>query len=92
MTTQYIVVDIVNYLYSFQNIVLEPEKKGKKRQESEDERWARLDRRARARHEVARLVMGTIFLVLLLVIERVHPTLALYSNLPQKWLKKLCTA
>ena len=34
-----------------------------KRQESEDERWARLDKKARARYELARLVMGTIFLV-----------------------------
>ena len=42
----------------------EPEKK-KEPQESEDERWARLDKRierARARHELARPVMGTIFL------------------------------
>ena len=41
----------------------EPEKK-KKAQESEDERWARLDKRikrARAEHELARPVMGTIF-------------------------------
>ena len=32
--------------------------------ESEDERWARLNKRierARARHELTRLVMGTIF-------------------------------
>ena len=38
----------------------------KKALESEDERWARMDKRierARARHELARLVMGTIFLV-----------------------------
>ena len=38
----------------------------KKTQESEDERWARLDKRierARTRHELARLGMGTIFLV-----------------------------
>ena len=42
-------------------MVLGTEKKEKKRQESKDERWARLDRRAR--HELARLVMGTIFLV-----------------------------
>ena len=44
----------------------EPEKK-KKRQESKDERWARLDKRierARARHELAHLGMGTIFLAL----------------------------
>ena len=37
-----------------------------KRQESEVERWARLDKRierARTRHELARLVIGTIFLV-----------------------------
>ena len=43
---------------------LEPEKK--KTQESEDERWARLDKRierARARHELTCLGMGTIFLV-----------------------------
>ena len=43
----------------------EPEKK-KKRQESEVERWARLDKRierARTRHELTHLVMGTIFLV-----------------------------
>ena len=43
----------------------EPEMK-KKTQESEDERWARLDKRterARARHELARPVMGTIFLI-----------------------------
>ena len=35
-------------------------------QESEDEWWARLDKRierARVRHELARLGMGTIFLV-----------------------------
>ena len=35
-----------------------------KTQESEDERWARLDKRierARARHELAHPVMGTIF-------------------------------
>ena len=34
----------------------------------EHERWARLDKRierARARHELTRLVMGTIFLVLI---------------------------
>ena len=34
--------------------------------ESEDEKWARLDKRierARARHELARLVMGTSFLI-----------------------------
>ena len=39
----------------------------KNRQESEDERWATLDKRierARARHELARLVMRTIFVVL----------------------------
>ena len=36
-----------------------------KTQESDDELWARLDKRiewARARHELARLVMGTILL------------------------------
>ena len=36
----------------------------KKRQESEDQRWSRLDKRIereRAKHELARLVMGTIF-------------------------------
>ena len=38
---------------------------GKKTQESEDEGWARRDKRIeRARHELARLGMGTIFLVL----------------------------
>ena len=45
----------------------EPEKK-KKLQESEVKRWARLKKgikRARARHKLAHLVMGTIFLVLL---------------------------
>ena len=39
---------------------------GEQRQESEDERWARMDKRierARARHELTRLGMGTIFLV-----------------------------
>ena len=44
----------------------ELEKKGKERQEGENERRARLDKRierARARHELARLVMGTILLV-----------------------------
>ena len=38
---------------------------GEQRQESEDEWWARLDRRiemARARHELTRLVMETVFL------------------------------
>ena len=38
----------------------------KNTQESEDEWWARLDKRierARARHELTRLGMGTIFLV-----------------------------
>ena len=40
-------------------MVLEPEKKKK----TTSEWWARLDKRARARHELARLVMGTIFLV-----------------------------
>ena len=42
--------------------------KKKKRQEREDERWSRLNKkikRARARHELARLVMGIIFLVLM---------------------------
>ena len=43
-------------------MVLEPEKK-KKQQESENEKWSRLDKRARARHELTRLVMGNIFLV-----------------------------
>ena len=41
-------------------------RRGKNTQESEDERWARLDKRierTRARHELARLGMGTIFLV-----------------------------
>ena len=45
----------------------EPEKK-KKLQECEVKRWARLEKwikRARARHKLAHLVMGTIFLVLL---------------------------
>ena len=44
----------------------EPEKK-RNTQESEHERWAGLDKKiemARARHKLARLVMGTIFLVL----------------------------
>ena len=41
--------------------------KKKKRQEGEDERWARLDKRiertrARARHELATVVMGTNYL------------------------------
>ena len=40
-------------------MVLEPEKKKK----TTSEWWARLDKRARTRHELARLVMGTIFLV-----------------------------
>ena len=43
----------------------EPEKK-KTAQESEDERWARMDKRierARAKDELGRPVMGTIFLV-----------------------------
>ena len=38
----------------------------RKTQESEDERWAKLDKRierARARHELARFGMGTIILV-----------------------------
>ena len=38
----------------------------KNTQQSEDERWARLDKRierARARHDLARPVLGTIFLV-----------------------------
>ena len=41
-------------------------KLGEQRQESEDERLIKLDNgieRARAGHELARLVMGTIFLV-----------------------------
>ena len=40
--------------------------KNKKRQESKDERWAKLEKRierARARHELARLAMETIVLV-----------------------------
>ena len=40
--------------------------RNKNTQESEDERWARLDKRidrATARNELARLGMGTIFLV-----------------------------
>ena len=44
----------------------EPEK-NQKQQESKYERWAKLDKtmeREKARHELARLVMGTIFLVL----------------------------
>ena len=48
----------------------EPEKK-KETQEIENERWARLDNlieRARARHELARLGMGTIFLVIIIII------------------------
>ena len=48
-------------------MVLEPEKK-KKQIESEEKRWARLDKRARARHELIRLVMGTIFLVIVLAL------------------------
>ena len=42
----------------------------KKQQESEVESWARLDiriKRARTRHELTRLVMGTIFLECLYV-------------------------
>ena len=38
-----------------------------KKVESEDESWARLDKRierTRARHELARPVMGTVFLVI----------------------------
>ena len=45
----------------------EPEEKKNNTQESEHERWARLDKkieRARARHELARLVMGTILPVI----------------------------
>ena len=41
------------------------EPKKKKTQESDDELWTRLNKRiewARARHELARLVMGTILL------------------------------
>ena len=52
-----------NSFFFFLRILGEPEKK-KKRQVSEDEWCARLDKRmARARHELARIVMGTIFLV-----------------------------
>ena len=43
----------------------------KNTQESEDERWARLDKRIErvsARHELARLGMGTIFQVKLIII------------------------
>ena len=46
------------------------ESERKKRPECEVEWWARLDKRierARARHELARLGMGTIFLVILLM-------------------------
>ena len=42
-----------------------------KPQESDDERWSMLDKRierARARHELARLGMGTIFLVIIIVL------------------------
>ena len=42
-------------------------RKRKKQQESEGERWARMDKRvkrARAKDELARPVMGTIFLVI----------------------------
>ena len=49
----------------------EPEKK-KKQQESEVERWARLDKRierARTRHELTHLVMGTIFLVQIFIVQ-----------------------
>ena len=48
----------------------EPKKK-KKAQESEDEMWARMDKRierARAKQEFARPVMGTIFLVIIIII------------------------
>ena len=41
-------------------------RKRRKKQESEDERWAKMDKRierARAKDELARPVMGTIFLV-----------------------------
>ena len=41
----------------------EPEKKNKRQEREGDVRWARLDKRierARVRHELARLVMGTI--------------------------------
>ena len=44
----------------------EPEKKKKKRQESEVESWARLVKRterARTRHELTHLAVGSIFLV-----------------------------
>ena len=44
----------------------------KNTQESEDEWWARLDmriERVRARHELARLGMGTIFLVCSMYME-----------------------
>ena len=39
----------------------EPEKKGKKTQESEHERWARLDKEMKGRDKLTRLGIGTLF-------------------------------
>ena len=50
--------------FSFTKIWSWDESLRRRKMESEDERWARLNKRierARARHEVTRLVMGTIF-------------------------------
>ena len=66
-----IIVEIVKYLsYYWQThfffIKIWSLDEEEKRQESEYESWARLDKRierARTRHELACLVMGTIFLV-----------------------------
>ena len=44
----------------------------KKRQVSKDERWARLDKRikrARARHELAHLLIRTMFLVYVIIMR-----------------------
>ena len=56
----------------------------KNTQESEDEWWARLDKRierARARHELARLGMGTIFLVIFSRIKIHFKSMYLYYPL-----------
>ena len=45
------------------------EEEKKNTQESEDEWWARLDKRERARNELTRLGMGTIFLVLVMLVS-----------------------